>query len=178
MARGDLTDEERSLIEPRLPLSERGPIPDLRQQFNAVMRRFRTGSPWRDPPAAYGPRSTVYDRFRLWATAGVFEQSTQATIAEAAARGQADQAANRKRRGSHSGHPVSHDPDLYQQRDTAERCIKLPAVGLDQWRGAPMCRRCPGPTPHMEVFVSRRNARRSCPASSGGEPPDAWPFTL
>ncbi|GAA2697226.1 hypothetical protein GCM10010412_091960 [Nonomuraea recticatena] len=29
-------------------LGERGPIPDLRQQFNAVMWRFRTGSPWRD----------------------------------------------------------------------------------------------------------------------------------
>ncbi|MFI6741781.1 transposase [Nonomuraea sp. NPDC050451] len=44
MARGDLTDEEWSLIEPHLPLGERGPIPDLRQQFNAVMWRFRTGS--------------------------------------------------------------------------------------------------------------------------------------
>ncbi|MEU4549428.1 transposase [Nonomuraea dietziae] len=51
MARGDLTDEEWSLIEPHLPLGERGPIPDLRQQFNAVMWRFRTGSPWRDATA-------------------------------------------------------------------------------------------------------------------------------
>jgi transposase len=91
MARGDLTDEEWSLIEPHLPLGERGPIPDLRQQFNAVMWRFRTGSPWRDVPAAeYGPWSTVYDRFRSWAVSGVFEQLMQAMIAEAAARGQAD----------------------------------------------------------------------------------------
>src|SRR3954471_9626584 len=90
MARGDLTDGEWSLIEPHLPLGERGPIPDLRQQFNAVMWRFRTGSPWRDLPAEYGPWSTVYDRFRAWATAGVFEQLMQALIAEAAARGQVD----------------------------------------------------------------------------------------
>jgi transposase len=90
MARGDLTDNEWSLIEPHLPLGERGPIPDLRQQFNAAMWRFRTGSPWRDLPEEYGPWSTVYDRFRLWATAGVFEQLMQAVIAEAAARGQAD----------------------------------------------------------------------------------------
>ncbi|MEU0481719.1 transposase [Streptosporangium sp. NPDC006013] len=58
MARGDLTGEEWSLIEPHLPLGERGPIPDLRQRFNAVMRRFRTGSPWRDLSAEYGPWST------------------------------------------------------------------------------------------------------------------------
>jgi transposase len=78
------------LIEPHLPLGERGPIPDLRQQFNAVMWRFRTGSPWRDLPTEYGPWSTAYDRFRSWALNGVFEQLMQAMIAEAAARGQAD----------------------------------------------------------------------------------------
>ncbi|MCC5581664.1 transposase [Microtetraspora sp. AC03309] len=39
------------MIEPHLPLGERGPISDLRQQFNAVMRRLRAGSPWRDLPA-------------------------------------------------------------------------------------------------------------------------------
>nr|WP_051866429.1 IS5 family transposase [Streptosporangium roseum] len=90
MARGELTDDEWSLIDPHLPLGERGPIPDLRRQFNAVMWRFRTGSPWRDLPAEYGPWSTVYDRFRSWATTGVFEELMQAMIAEAAARGQAD----------------------------------------------------------------------------------------
>ncbi len=89
MARGELTDDEWSLIDPHLPLGERGPIPDLRQQFNAVMWRFRTGSPWRDLPVEYGPWSTVYDRFRSWAMAGVFEQLMQAMIAEAAACGQA-----------------------------------------------------------------------------------------
>ncbi|MFE0154704.1 transposase [Nonomuraea sp. NPDC059007] len=90
MARGDLTDDERSLIDPHLPLSERGPIPDLRRQFNAAMWRFRTGSPWRDVPREHGSWSTVYDRFRLWAMAGVFQDLMEAVIAEAAARGQAD----------------------------------------------------------------------------------------
>jgi transposase len=69
---------------------ETSPITDLRQQFNAVLWRLRTGGPWRDLPEEYGPWSTVYDRFRSWATAGVFEQLMQAMIAEAAARGQAD----------------------------------------------------------------------------------------
>lgn len=30
MARGELTDDEWFLIEPHLPLGERGPTPDLR----------------------------------------------------------------------------------------------------------------------------------------------------
>ncbi|MET8957736.1 transposase [Streptomyces sp. NPDC004129] len=37
MTRGDLTDAERELIEPHLPLGAFGPIPDLRSHFNAVM---------------------------------------------------------------------------------------------------------------------------------------------
>ncbi|GAA3844206.1 hypothetical protein GCM10022226_79140 [Sphaerisporangium flaviroseum] len=68
MVRGDLTDDEWALVDPHLPLGERGPIPDLRRQFNGVMWRFRTGSPWRDLPEEYGSWSTVYDRFRSWAT--------------------------------------------------------------------------------------------------------------
>nr|BFE36125.1 hypothetical protein GCM10010200_083760 [Actinomadura rugatobispora] len=67
-----------------------GPIPDLRSYFNAVMWRFRTGSPWRDVPEDYGGWSTIYDRFRLWARAGVFQALMEAMIAEAAARGDVD----------------------------------------------------------------------------------------
>ena len=78
------------MIEPFLPLGERGPIPDLRKQFDGTMWRFRTGSPWRDVPERYGSWSTVYDRFRLWAVTGVFEALMEGMIAEAAARGQVD----------------------------------------------------------------------------------------
>ncbi|WP_405680214.1 transposase [Streptomyces sp. NBC_01238] len=67
-----------------------GPIPDLRKQLNAVMWRFRTGSPWRDIPERYGSWSTVYGRFQKWALAGTFETLMERMIAEAARRGQAD----------------------------------------------------------------------------------------
>jgi len=43
----------------------------------------------------------------------------------------ADQAVNRKNRGSRGGRPVSHDPGLYKQRNTAERCINR----IKEWRG-------------------------------------------
>ncbi|WP_241838708.1 IS5 family transposase [Streptomyces sp. TSRI0281] len=42
-----------------------------------------------------------------------------------------DQAANRKRKGSRGGRPVSHDTDLYKERNTVERLINR----LKAWRG-------------------------------------------
>jgi transposase len=123
MARGDLTDDEWALIEPHLPLGERGPIPDLRRQFNAVMCRFRTGSPWRDLPEEYGSWSTVYDRFRSWATAGVFQHLMHAAIGEAAARGQADldlvSVDSTTARAHHHAAGMALDPQLLQELEKA-----------------------------------------------------------
>jgi transposase len=62
----------------------------MRRQFDAVMWRFRAGTPWRDVPERYGSWSTVYGRFEQWAKAGVFQALMDGMIAEAAARGQAD----------------------------------------------------------------------------------------
>lgn len=91
MARGDVTDAEWGLIGPFVPVGERGPVSAMvRAQFNGVMWRFRTGSPWRDMPERYGPWSTVAGRFRVWAKQGVFERLMDGLIAEAAARGQVD----------------------------------------------------------------------------------------
>lgn len=43
----------------------------------------------------------------------------------------ADQAANRKKKGSKGGRPVSHDAELYKERSTVERCINK----IKDWRG-------------------------------------------
>jgi transposase len=43
----------------------------------------------------------------------------------------ADQAANRKKRGSRGGRPIGHDAALYKERNTAERCINR----IKEWRG-------------------------------------------
>jgi transposase len=43
----------------------------------------------------------------------------------------ADQAANRKNKGRSGGRPVSHDAELYKDRNTVERCINK----LKEWRG-------------------------------------------
>lgn len=42
-----------------------------------------------------------------------------------------DQASNRKKKGSGGGRPVSHDADLYKERNTVERLINK----LKAWRG-------------------------------------------
>lgn len=39
---------------------------------NAVLWRTRTGSPWRDLPAAYGRWKTVYNRHRRWSADGTW----------------------------------------------------------------------------------------------------------
>src|SRR4051812_48561031 len=39
------------------------------------MERYaRTGSPWRDPPTAFGSRNTVFKRYRDWVRAAIFKR--------------------------------------------------------------------------------------------------------
>jgi transposase len=45
-----------------------------------------------------------------------------------------DQAAHRKKRGRAGGRPVSHDAELYKERNTVERCINR----IKAWRGLAM----------------------------------------
>lgn len=73
--RHDLTDREWALLEPLLPSREprrARPWKDHREVVNAVLWRTRTGSPWRDLPAAYGCWKTVYNRHRRWSADGTW----------------------------------------------------------------------------------------------------------
>ena len=119
MARGDLTDDEWELIEPHLPLGARGPIPDLRSYFNAIMWRFRTGAPWRDIPERYGSWSTIYDRFRLWASTILFQTLMEEMIAQAAAREDVEQGLARVdstvARAHHHAAGMRVDPGLLEE---------------------------------------------------------------
>ena len=71
MARFDLTDFEWSVIEPLLPTKVRGvPRVDDRRVLNGIFWRLRTGAPWADIPARYGPHTTCVNRFNRWRRAG------------------------------------------------------------------------------------------------------------
>jgi transposase len=40
--------------------------------------RIRTGAPWRDLPEKYGRWTTIYQRFRRWSEAGIWEGPAKA----------------------------------------------------------------------------------------------------
>ncbi|TLQ43418.1 IS5 family transposase [Streptomyces marianii] len=91
MTRAQLTDVEWELIEPYLPIGEYGPYPErLRQQFEGVIWRFKTGGQWREMPTEFGAWSTVHNRFRQWRDSGVFEAIMEGLVTEAAKRGEVD----------------------------------------------------------------------------------------
>ena len=72
-----LTDAMWARIEPMLPGKATDPgatAADSRRFVEAVLWRFRTGSPWRDLPERFGNWNNVFKRFRRWALSGVFER--------------------------------------------------------------------------------------------------------
>ena len=87
---GVITDELWELIEPVLP-SDKGRRGrrwrDHRQVLEAIAWRFRTGAPWRDVPAEFGPWQTLWKRHRRWSgdgtLAGVLDKlRAEADVAE------------------------------------------------------------------------------------------------
>jgi transposase len=87
LSRGDLSEAEWRLLKDLLP-AERGrksrPAQDNRKIVNGILWRIRTGAPWRDVPEKYGKWMTVYQRFRRWSEAGVWE-AVASTLAGAMA---------------------------------------------------------------------------------------------
>ncbi|RFC78232.1 transposase [Streptomyces sp. AcE210] len=82
-----MTGKEWGFVEPYLPVGEYGPYPErLRQQFEGVIWKFRSGAQWREMPDRCGAWSTVHNRFRQWRDAGVFEALLEGVIVEAAER--------------------------------------------------------------------------------------------
>ena len=80
-----ITDEVFARVAPYLPgkAGDRGvTAADNRVFLEAVLWRVRTGSPWRDLPAGFGKWNTVFQRFRRWAKAGVFERLFEALAEE------------------------------------------------------------------------------------------------
>jgi transposase len=71
--RYELSDFEWAAIKPLLPNKSRGvPRVNDRRVLNGIFWVLRSGAPWRDLPVCYGPRTTCYNRFVRWRTAGVW----------------------------------------------------------------------------------------------------------
>ncbi|MBC3839374.1 transposase [Streptacidiphilus sp. 4-A2] len=61
------------MAEPSLPIGRPCRYPQrLREQFEGVIWKFRSGGQWREMPQEFGARQTAYDRFAQWRAGGVF----------------------------------------------------------------------------------------------------------
>jgi len=90
---GVISDELWEKIEPTLPsdAGRRGRrFRDHRQVLEAIAWRFRTGSPWRDVPADFGPWQTMWKRHRRWSTDGTYQAVFERVLGDRAAAGKLD----------------------------------------------------------------------------------------
>lgn len=70
-----LTDFEWSVIKPLLPTKSRGVARvDDRRVLSGIFWHFRTGKPWSEVPASYGPFSTCANRFYRWKESGLWDR--------------------------------------------------------------------------------------------------------
>jgi transposase len=68
-----LSDVEWHRIEPLLPRGRRGAHRvDDRRVISGIVFMLRSGGRWRDCPAAYGPCTTIYNRFNRWSRQGIW----------------------------------------------------------------------------------------------------------
>ena len=91
--RGELTDRKWERLAPLLPPEQPATgrrNADHRRIINGILWRERTGAPWRDMPARYGPWSTVYSRFWRWREAGIWDRVFAAVQREEDAAGRID----------------------------------------------------------------------------------------
>ncbi len=69
-----LSDEQWARIEPYLPTDVRGVARvDDRRVISGIVHVLRSGCRWCDCPEAYGPATTIYNRFVRWARRGIWE---------------------------------------------------------------------------------------------------------
>jgi transposase len=62
-----LSDAAWSLIEPLLPKNQPGaPRVDDRRVISGIIHVLKSGCRWQDCPPAYGPPTTIYNRFNRW----------------------------------------------------------------------------------------------------------------
>jgi len=66
-----LDDQQWLAINPSLPKNQlRAPRDDDRRIISGIVHVLKSGCRWQDTPTAYGPPTTIYNRFRRWSIKG------------------------------------------------------------------------------------------------------------
>ena len=92
-----LTDEDWARLAPLMPRSgPKGgrPWAEHRLIVEGIVWRYRTGCPWRDLPAEFGPWQTVWARHRTWSEDGTWDKIHATLMARADAVGRIDWSVN------------------------------------------------------------------------------------
>lgn len=77
----DLTDREWEIIQPLIPVLKPGGRPrqvNIREIINAIFYIQHSGCAWRLLPDDFPPWKTVYDYFRDWRIAKVWQEMLKA----------------------------------------------------------------------------------------------------
>jgi len=70
-----LSDDAWEAIEPHLPRGKPGkPRVDDRTVISGILHILKVGCRWRDVPAAYGPPTTIYNRYHRWSQRGIWQR--------------------------------------------------------------------------------------------------------
>ena len=88
-----LSDDMWGRLEPLLPdrtPKRGGQWTDHRDVVEAIIWRFRTGSPWRDLPEEFPPFQTVWWRFNRWSEDGTWDEVLRVLQGQAQEAGELD----------------------------------------------------------------------------------------
>ena len=70
-----LSDEAWAVLEPHLPRNGPGaPRVDDRRVISGILHVLRSGCRWKDCPPAYGPATTIYNRYDRWSAQGLWNK--------------------------------------------------------------------------------------------------------
>lgn len=80
-----LSDAAWAAIDTHLPHGRPGkPRVDDRRVISGILHVLKAGCRWRDVPAAYGPPTTIYNRFNRWSRRGIWQRMFEAIAATGA----------------------------------------------------------------------------------------------
>ncbi len=70
-----LADEQWAVLEPFMPKNQPGARRvDDRRVISGIIHVLKMGGRWRDCPDAYGPHTTIYNRYNRWSRRGLWQR--------------------------------------------------------------------------------------------------------